>query len=118
MKPDKFIDAVMIAVFMTFILFCMNMLFSKEVRAAGGTDCNEWATMTQILVLRWQGEHLPKPDGTQANNEDVKDQLRKTMNGHPELEQALKWVDCAWEHKDGNPVHVWQNARMKCEGTI
>lgn len=82
----------------------------------GRTSCEEWATMTQVLVLRWQGNNLPKKDGTQATAEDVKAALKIQMNGHPELPEALGWVDYAYKNKDGNPVHVWQAAKSLCEG--
>lgn len=121
MKPedqDRYLQAAVIAVVMLFLTACLLSL-SKSAHAApghGSTECTEWASMVQILVLRWQGQNLPKPDGTQANNEDVKNQLKLTMKGHPELDYALTWVDYAWKRKDENPVHVWVAAKAQCEG--
>lgn len=113
MKNDKFIQAAMIAVFCLFVLTALATL-SKEANA-GVTDCEEWASMTQVLVLRWQGNNLPKADGTQATSDDVKAELKRTMGHHPELETALEFVDFAWAGRKQNPVHVWQAARDYCE---
>ena len=116
MKPDdqdKYMQAAWIACVMLFITACL-LAMAKEAEA-GQTDCNEWASMTQILVLRWQGDHLKKPDGTPAGKEDVKAELRKTMGHHPELDTALVFVDFAWAGREQNPVHVWQAARDFCE---
>lgn len=113
MKPEKQDSYLAFAWFicvMLFIIACL-MAMAKEAKA-GTTTCDEWATMTQILVLRWQGDRK----FAEVDNDDVKEELAKTMKGHPELDYALTWVDYAWANREGNPVHVWQAARAKCEG--
>jgi hypothetical protein len=99
---------------MMFIVACL-LARAKEANAApqqGPTSCDEWASMTQILVLRWQGD----AKFAELDNNDVKGELAKNMKGHPELDYALTWVDYAWANREGNPVHVWQAAKAKCEG--
>jgi hypothetical protein len=111
---DEYLKFAWFICVMMFIVACL-LAMAKESNAAPGhgtTSCDEWATMTQILVLRWQGD----PKFAEVDNNDAKAELSKTMNGHPELPYALTWVDYAWQNREGNPVHVWQAAKAKCEG--
>lgn len=90
------------------IILAIGLAFSTL--ATAGTDCNEWATMTQVLVIRWQGDIQFK--GKTA--EDVKRQLTKQMEGHPELDKALKYVDLAYKRRNDNPVDVWKQTFASC----
>ncbi len=87
MKPDdqeKYLTTAWIICVMLFIIACL-LAMAKEAKA-GTTSCDEWASMTQILVLRWQGDQK----FAEHDNNDVKKELSKTMAGHPELNYALR----------------------------
>lgn len=74
------------------------------------TECNEWATMTQVLVIRWQGDESFK--GKTA--EDVKRELDRTMGKHPELPIAQKYVDIAYKNRANDPIKVWKQTFAQC----
>lgn len=85
--------------------------------ASAETQCAEWASMTQILVARWQGDS--RFQGKTAK--DVKDNLSQVMAGHPELPIALTMVDYAYKHRTQDPVKVWKDVFSACsvgKGTI
>lgn len=86
------------------------ILFAFPANAKASTDCQEWATMTQVLVLRWQGDKTFEG----KTNTDVKIQLEKAMKGNPELDKAKGYVDYAYQHRKDNPVHVWKAVYGKC----
>lgn len=92
---------------MKLILAAIAAFFSSSAFA---TDCAEWATMTQILVIRWQGD----PSFKDKTLTQVRTELQRKMEGHPELDKALYYVDFAYKHKSENPVHIWQQVNREC----
>ena len=94
--------------------FCAVVLLiwaiDGKADAASATGCDEWATMTQVLVIRWQGDKTFEG----KTNIDVKAQLEKQMKGHPELDKAKGYVDYEYVHRKENPVHVWKQVYSKC----
>lgn len=87
------------------------VLFFATFTANAATPCDEWANMTKILVMRWQGD----PEFNGKTNKDVKAALDKSMGGNPEIKTAYKWVDYAYKHKDKDSVQVWKDVYSECK---
>lgn len=83
------------------------LFINFDARAA---ECDEWANMTKILVVRWQHD----PNFTNIGLADVKRQLNEMMGDNPEIKTAQKWVDYAHKHKNDDPIEVWKGAYAKC----
>lgn len=78
--------------------------------AAAGTACDEWASMVQVLVVRWQND----PQFANKTNVDIKKELLRTMGSHPEVDTAAKWVDFAYKNKGSQYQDVWKKAYDLC----
>lgn len=100
-------------VFLCIIYFLIFLVLASPAPARAATGCDEWANMVKILVMRWQKD----PQFVNVGLAAVKEELKRTMGGHPEIETALKWVDYAHKHKDEDPVAVWKGVYGKCGGT-
>lgn len=94
------------------ILLALAILFTSTT-AAAGTACDEWAKMVQILVVRWQ--HDPQFQG--KTNVDIKNEMVRTMGKHPEIENALKWVDYAYKNKANDYQEIGKKAFALCSAT-
>lgn len=95
---------------MKFLGFALLIFVLWTEVASAATDCDEWATMTQVLVIRWQGD----PSFKDKSSSDVKKELNRTMGAHPEIKTAEKWTDYAYKHRAENPVDVWKNVKRDC----
>lgn len=93
------------------ILATVILLLSTN--AAAATTCDEWATMVQVLVIRWQND-----DQFQGKTgDDVKKELSRQMGGHPEIDTALKYVDYAYANRRENYQDVWKKTYDFCAAT-
>jgi len=92
---------------MKLITALLLTIFAAPVAAA---TCDEWASMTQILVIRWQQD--PQFEG--KTNLDVKKELFKQMGQHPEIEDAFKYVDYAYENRKVHSQEIWQKTYNYC----
>jgi hypothetical protein len=89
------------------ILALLALSFNAQ---ADDTGCDNWATMTQVLVARWQMDENFKD----KTPDDVKDYLRASLGGHPEIATAEYYVDFAWVLKNKNVQDVYKITYDEC----
>jgi len=89
------------------------ILLSASIEVNAATGCDEWASMVQVLVVRWQ-----KDDQFEGKtNVDIKQELMRTMKNHPEIETAQRYVDYAYEHRKADYQDIWKVTYDLCSAT-
>jgi hypothetical protein len=89
------------------------LLSSLSFNATAATGCDEWATMVQVLVLRWQMDDQFHG----KTNVDLRNEMQRMMGDHPDIETALKYVDYAYIHRNDNYQDVWKTTYDQCSAT-
>jgi len=89
------------------------IFLTASIDVSAATTCDEWATMTQVLVIRWQNDDQFKGKTLY----DVRKELVRQMGGHPEIETALEYVDYAHKNRGVNPQDIWKQTYDMCSAT-
>lgn len=89
------------------------LILVSSSTAVAATSCDEWATMVQVLVIRWQSDDQFK-DKTDV---DIKKEMLRSMGGHPEIDTALTYVDFAYKNRGMQYQEVWKKTYDFCAAT-
>lgn len=90
------------------LLLVLMLLIAQPALAA--TPCDEWANMTKVLVMRWQGD----VNFSNKTLPQVQAELEVTMGNHPEIKTAQKWLIYAHTHREADPVQTWKEVYDQC----
>jgi hypothetical protein len=94
-------------------LALFGFLFCLTFNAQAASTCDEWATMVQVLVVRWQMDEQFQG----KTNADVRQELLRSMGGHAEIETALGYVDYAYQNRTVNTQDIWMKTYNQCKAT-
>lgn len=100
----------LIATWWAMMFALIAFAFQPAPSRADETSCHEWATMTQVLIIRWQAD----PNFKAVSKDDVKGDLSKRLSSHPDFKKALGYVDIAWDRRNDDPIKVWREVYAKC----